>query len=164
MNTIELPAIGDFIRVHKCNSHGREGCIKDINSDVNGAYTITVMTAQSNVLTVVVKIDGDIRPPTEVSDIFLPVPYIMPMITKQITSMIFALPVEICIYKHIKKFDIICIIGSPFIDMIGTVEEIYHGTGWYIVKTPKHCLQLYPTNVELHDQLCIGDFVWVAVH
>ena len=75
MNTVELPAIGDFVRVHKGNSHGKEGCIKDLNSDVNDSYTITVMTAHSNVPTVVVENDGDIGPPT-VSDILLPVLYI----------------------------------------------------------------------------------------
>ena len=82
----------------------------------------------------------------------------------QTTSTIFALPVEVCIYKRIKKFDIVRIIGGPFVDTIGTVEEIYHGTGWYIVKTPKHYLRLYRTNIELHDQLCISDFVQVTVH
>lgn len=82
----------------------------------------------------------------------------------QTTSTIFALPVEVCIYKHIKKFDIIHIIGGPFVDMIGTVEEIYHGTSWYIFKTPKQCLWLYRTNMELHDRLCIGNFVWVTIH
>ena len=82
----------------------------------------------------------------------------------QTTSMIFALPVEVCIYKCIKKFDIVHIIGGPFINTIGTVEEIYHSTGWYIIKTPKHCLQLYHTNIELHDQLCTSNFVQVTVH
>lgn len=75
MNTVELPAIGDFIRVHKGNSCGKEGCIKDLNSDINDSYTITVMTAHSNVLTVVFKSDRDIGPPT-VSGILLPVLYI----------------------------------------------------------------------------------------
>ena len=74
-NTVELPAIGDFIRVHKGDSHGKEGCIKDLNSDVNNSYIITVMTAHSNVPTVVFKSDGDIGPPT-VSNILLPVLYI----------------------------------------------------------------------------------------
>ena len=74
-NTVELPAVGDFVRVHKGDSHGKEGCIKDLNSDVNDLYTITAMTAHSNVPTVVVESDGDIGPPT-VSDILLPVLYI----------------------------------------------------------------------------------------
>ena len=51
---------------------------------------------------------------------------------------------------------------GPFLDMIGTVNQICHGTGWFIVKTPSQYLRLYRTDIELEDRLCIDDFVRVT--
>ena len=47
--------------------------------------------------------------------------------------------------------------------MIGSVYKIYHGTGWYLVKTQSHVLRLYRTNLELEDRLCVQDFVRITV-
>lgn len=85
-------------------------------------------------------------------------------LTTQTTSTIHVLPAEICLYKRIHRLDIVRMLRVPFLDMIGTVEYIYQGTGWYIVKTPGRHLRLYRTDIELHDRLCAGDFVRVIVH
>ena len=80
----------------------------------------------------------------------------------QATSIIFALPAEVCLYKRIQKFDIVRVLAGPFVDTIGFVDEVYHGTGWYMVKTPSRCLRLYRANIELEDRLCVDDFVRVV--
>ena len=48
--------------------------------------------------------------------------------------------------------------------MVGFINNIYHGTGWYVVKTASHSVQLYQTSMELEDQLCIHDFVQITAH
>ena len=45
--------------------------------------------------------------------------------------------------------------------MIGTVVHIYHGIGWYTVKTSTCHLQIYHTDIELDDRLCVEDYVQV---
>lgn len=67
-NAIETAAVGDFVRVIKGDSQGEEGCIEDLGVDTNDICTITATSALSNMPTVVLESDGDIKPPT-VSDV-----------------------------------------------------------------------------------------------
>lgn len=137
-----------------------EGCIHEFGTDANNTYTIAATSAQSNIPAVVLESDKDIEPPT-VSDYLITAIYLTNR-TIQPTALIFAVPAHVCVYKRIQKFDSVRIIGGPFVNTSGTVKHIYHGTGWYIIGTPKVSLRLYRTDIELNDRLCVDDFVRVS--
>lgn len=83
-------------------------------------------------------------------------------IITQTLSTISVCPVGLSIYKRIQKYDIIRVLGGMFADMVGFVNDVYHGTGWYVVKTASHSLRLYRTSMELEDRLCVQDFVRIT--
>ena len=82
--------------------------------------------------------------------------------TIQTASAICTFPTEVSVYKRIQKYDTVRILTGPFLNVIGTVNQICHGTGWFIMKTSSQYLQLYRTDIELEDRLCIDDFVRVT--
>ena len=71
------------------------------------------------------------------------------------------MPAHVCVYKRIQKFDTVRIIAGPFFNTIGTVVHIYHGIGWYTIKTSTCHLRMYRTDIELNDRLCVDNYVWV---
>ena len=56
--------MGDFVQVVNGNNVGKEGCIERLGADFNDEYTITLMSAQYNLPTVVLESDDDIEPHT----------------------------------------------------------------------------------------------------
>ena len=56
--------MGDFVQVVNSDNVGKEECIVRLGADLNDEYTITLMSAQSNLLTVVLESDDNIEPCT----------------------------------------------------------------------------------------------------
>ena len=64
INTTETPTVGDFVQVVNSDNVGKEGCIERLGADLNDEYTITLTSAQSNLLTAVLESDDGIEPHT----------------------------------------------------------------------------------------------------
>ena len=137
-----------------------EGCIQAIGDDVDKTYTIAMMSAYSTLPSVVVEDDDCVKPPL-VSHSSIPIAHLTDRVTHSSRLLSFSLCLLTYVYKHIQKFDTVHVIAGPFANTIGTIVHIYHGIGWYTIKTSTCHLRIYCTDIELDDRLCVDDYVWV---
>ena len=162
-NVTEPPAPGDFVQITNGDNMGQEGCIQAIGANFIDEYTISVTSAKSSALSVLLESDIVVEPSTVSKRLPIIIPH-HSNLHPQIAPTIFALPAEVIVYKRIQKYDSVRILSGLFVDIVGSVDRIINSTGWYIVKTPTLCLRLYRTHIDLEDRLCVDDLVRITVH